>query len=155
MTGDGSQSVHDPRYEGIYQRGGASAPAARRGSPAPGAPALPPIAEPHGPATSVIREVAPEPDGPAARAASPRNPYDPWIWGVAGVLVALGAYLLAAPIIHAQQYAEAFPAGQMGPYTAPWFSYVSMAAPILLMLGVATAVVQLFVLSIRHTLTAR
>ena len=152
MTGDGPRSVHDPRYEGIYQRGDGPDPAARRGSPAP---SLPPVDEPYGPATSVIREVAPEPDGPAIGAATPRNPYDPWIWGVAGALVALGAYLLAAPMIHAQQYAEAMTSVQMGPYAAPWFTYGSMAAPVLLMLGVATAVVQLFVLSIRHTLTAR
>lgn len=155
MTSERPPSVHDPRYEGLYQRGGAADPAARTGSPAPGAPALPPVAGPPGPESSVIHEVAPEPGGPATGAAVPRNPYDPWIWGVAGTLVALGAYLLAAPMIHAQQYAEAFSSAQMGPYAAPWFTYVSMAAPILLMLGVATAVVQLFVLSVRHTLTSR
>ncbi|MBG6224260.1 hypothetical protein IWX63_000815 [Arthrobacter sp. CAN_A2] len=98
MTGNHPQPNDDPRYEGIYQRGGANDAAARTGSPAPGAPALPPVAE---------------------------------------------------------QYAAAFSAVQTGPYSAPWFTHAGMAAPVLLLLGVATAVVQLFVLSIRHTLTAR
>ncbi|WP_043444183.1 hypothetical protein [Arthrobacter sp. L77] len=151
MTGGGPQSTPDPRYEGIYQRGGVTDASAGTGSPAPVAP----VAEPPGPGTSVIREVGPEPGVRATGPAHPRNPYDPWVWGVAGVLVALGTYLLAAPMIHAEQYAEAMTSVQMGPYAAPWFSYVSMAAPILLMLGVATAVVQLFVLSVRHTLTGR
>ena len=150
----GPRPTHDPRYEGIYQRGGAPDAATAAGSPS-GAPGPSPTAGPAGPGTSVIREVPPEPGGHATGAASRRNPYDRWIWGVAGVLVALGAYLLAAPMIHAEEYAEAMSAVQSGPYFAPWFTYTSMASPILLLLGVATAVVQLFVLSVRHTLTSR
>lgn len=151
----GPQSTHDPRYDGIYQRGGGTDAAARTALPAPAAPELPPLAEPSGPGSTVIHEVAPEPGGQAYAAATPRNPYDPWIWGVAGILVAVGVYLLAAPLIHAEAYAEAMTSAPAGPYTAPWFTYTSLASPVLLLAGVATAVVQLFVQSIRHTLRTR
>ncbi|WP_394249663.1 hypothetical protein [Arthrobacter pityocampae] len=151
----GPQPTHDPRYDGIYQRGGGTDAAARTALPAPAAPERPPLAEPSGPGTTVIREVAPEPGGHGYAAAAPRNPYDPWIWGVAGILVALGVYLLAAPLIHAEAYAEAMTAVQAGPYSAPWFTYTSLASPVLLLAGVSTAVAQLFVHSIRHTLRTR
>lgn len=39
-----------------------------------------------------------------------------------------------------------------GGYVAPWFSYATVAAPPLLILGIGTALGQLFLLSIRHTL---
>lgn len=75
---------------------------------------------------------------------------------VAAVLTVLGVYFLSAPIMHERAFMEATSTGQGGAmYSAPWFNYTSMAAPPLILLGVAAAVVQLFVLSIRHTLRRR
>lgn len=147
MSSDPMQSTYDPRYEGIYQRGGATESASRMASPAPLAPALPdepaPAVE-----TSAIREVA----APAQQVgAPPRNPYDRWAWITAGVLVALAVFFLAAPSIYAQQYMEALPMGQS--YVSPWYDRTIFAAPVLLLLGITTAIAQLFVLSIRHTMT--
>jgi hypothetical protein len=149
MSSDPMQSTYDPRYEGIYQRGGATESVSRMASPAPLAPALPdepaPAVE-----TSAIREVA----APAQQVeAPPRNPYDRWAWITAGLLAALGVFLLAAPSIYAQQSMEALTMGQ--PYVSPWYDRTIFAAPVLLLLGITTAVAQLFVLSIRHTLTTR
>ncbi len=152
MSSDPMQSTYDPRYEGIYQRGGAAesvpdmAPS-RMASPAPLAPALPDEPAP-AVGTSAIREVAaPTQEAPVA----PGNPYDRWGWITAGVLVGLGMFFFAAPSIYAQQYAESFTPGQS--YVSPWYDRTIFAAPVLLLLGITTAVAQLFVLSIRHTLT--
>ncbi|MFJ6003239.1 hypothetical protein [Arthrobacter sp. NPDC092385] len=149
---DRMQETNDPRYDGIYQRGGAAGMADRVTSPAPLAPTLLHAAErPADP--SLIREVGPEAAGTPI-ADSRRNPFDVWIWVVAAVLTTLGVYLISAPMVYERQYAESL--GQMtSQYSMPWFNYTSMAAPPLILLGVATAVVQLFVLSIRHTLRSR
>lgn len=162
MSSDRVQSTYDPRYDGIYQRGGAAetsqaSPASRTSHrvapPAPQAPALPAAETAADP--SAIREVVPEtPTRQDHRA--PRNPYDRWVWILAGVLVASGMFFLLAPILYEQQYMEAMNTAQTGAgYVNPWYNYTSMAAPVLLLLGLATAIVQLFVLSIRHTLGNR
>ena len=153
MGSDRMQDTYDPRYDGIYQRAGAEA--ASRAAPAPDAPPLPrPVDD--AAAASVIREVGPEALGQPEPGTPPRNPFDVWAWVVAAVLVALGVYFLSAPLIHEQQWVEQFELGQIGtPYSNPWFNYTVAAAPPLIFLGVATAVVQLFVLSIRHTLRTR
>ena len=162
MSSDRLQSTYDPRYDGIYQRGGGAetspaspvSPASHRVvPPAPQAPALPvpeAAADP-----SAIREVVPEtPTRQDHRA--PRNPYDRWVWILAGVLMASGMFFLLAPILYERQYLEAMNTAQTGGgYVNPWYNYTSLAAPVLLLLGVATAVAQLFVLSIRHTLGHR
>ncbi|MHA7181702.1 hypothetical protein ACX80J_16470 [Arthrobacter sp. MDB2-24] len=154
MGSDRMQNTHDPRYDGIYQRGNPAEAASKAVSPAPHAPALPRPTEDTA-APSVIREVGSEAPG-QPRLIPPRNPFDVWAWVVAAVLVALGVYFLSAPMIHEQQYMEQLTLGQMGtPYSNPWFNYTVTAAPPLIFLGVATAVVQLFVLSIRHTLRTR
>ncbi|MHA7218509.1 hypothetical protein ACX80L_06410 [Arthrobacter sp. MDT1-48-3] len=153
MSSDRMQGTYDPRYADIYQRGGDGDAASRMASPAPLAPALPQVigrtADP-----SEIREVGP---GTVARPAhdTPRNPFDVWVWLVAGVLLAAGTYLLVAPILHDQQYLESMALAPSGPTGPPWFQYTVTAAPPLILLGGGTAVVQLFVLSIRHTLRTR
>ncbi|OUM40990.1 hypothetical protein [Arthrobacter sedimenti] len=154
MVSDRMQNTYDPRYDGIYQRGAAEA-ASRAVPPAPHAPALPRPAE-DAAAPSVIREVGSEAPGQPEPSTPPRNPFDVWAWVVAALLVALGVYFLSAPMMYEQQYVEQSAQGQMGtPYSNPWFNYTVAAAPPLIFLGVATAVVQLFVLSIRHTLRTR
>ncbi|WP_104180208.1 hypothetical protein [Arthrobacter sp. B0490] len=154
MSSERMQSTYDPRYEGIYQRGGATEAVSRMESPAPPAPALP--HEPERPVEpSAIREVAPQ-GLPRQDEAVPRNPYDRWLWILAGALVALGVFFLAAPMLYEQQYMEAMTSGQPGGgYINPWYNYTAAAAPVLLLTGVATAVAQLFVLSVRHTLATR
>jgi hypothetical protein len=155
MVSDRMQNTQDPRYDGIYQRGNPTEAASSAVSPAPRAPALPWPTEDTA-APSVIREVGSEAPGQPEPSLPPRNPFDVWAWVVAAALVALGVYFLSAPMIHEQQYVEQLALGQMGtPYSNPWFNYTVAAAPPLIFLGVATAVVQLFVLSIRHTLRTR
>ncbi|MHA7280424.1 hypothetical protein ACX80H_11785 [Arthrobacter sp. MDT2-2] len=155
MGSDRMQNTHDPRYDGIYQRGAAPDAASRAVFPAPHPPALPWPAE-DAATPAVIREMGSEAPGQPEPGTRPRNPFDVWVWVVAAVLVALGVYFLSAPLIHEQQYAEQFALGQMAtPYSNPWFIYTLAAAPPLILVGVATAVVQLFVLSIRHTLRTR
>jgi hypothetical protein len=151
MSSDRLQSTYDPRYDGIYQRGGATEQASRMASPAPLAPALPQEPEP-GPEPSAIREVVPA--APARQDdTAPRNPYDRWVWITAGVLVGFGVFFLLAPAVYEQQYLESFTPGQVAfPSVSPWYSRTAGLAPVLLLLGVATAVAQLFVLSLRHTL---
>ncbi|MHA7209764.1 hypothetical protein [Arthrobacter sp. MDT1-65] len=154
MSSERMQSTYDPRYEGIYQRGGATEAVPRMESPAPPAPALPPEPEPSV-ESSAIREVAPGAP-PRQDEAAPRNPYDRWLWILAGALVAFGVFFLAAPMLYEQQYLEAMTSSQPGAgYINPWYNHTAVVAPVLLLTGVATAVAQLFVLSVRHTLATR
>ncbi|TKV28452.1 hypothetical protein FDK12_07235 [Arthrobacter sp. NamB2] len=150
MSGDRVQDTYDPRFDGIYQRGGSTAAA----SPAPPPPPLPyaPETPPIPSAPAVIREVG---DGavPPPQAGA-RNPYDVWLWIVAGVSLALGVYFLWAPALHEQAYMESVIS--VGPASTsyqgpPWFSYTVAAGPPLIFLGGAAAVGQLALLSLRHT----
>lgn len=149
---DRVQETYDPRYDNIYQRGGTGDAGARLPSPAARPPALP--REPERTVEpGIIREVGPEPTVEPDGGLPARNPFDVWIWVVAAVLTGLGFYLLTAPMIHEQSFMDG--QGLTSPYSMPWFNYTGMAAAPLILLGIATAVVQLFLLSVRHTLRSR
>ncbi|KQO01737.1 hypothetical protein ASF21_09070 [Arthrobacter sp. Leaf234] len=154
MSTDRLQGTYDPRYEGIYQRGGATDAVPRMTSEAPPAPALP-VAPPDEAAIPGIVEVGPD-TARETEEPRPRNPLDVWIWVAAAVLTALGVYFFAAPSMYQRAFDEAMMNGQAnGMYVNPWFNTTVLAAPPLILLGLATAVAQLFVLSIRHTLRTR
>ncbi|MFC3298501.1 hypothetical protein FJV46_01790 [Arthrobacter agilis] len=155
MSSDRMQGIYDTRYDGIYQRGGAAEPGVRA---AVAEPARFPVQQhadrpddaPAG--SSVIREVGAEPETQHEPAPRQGNPFDVWLWVVSAVLVALGVFFVSAPMLYAER-AEVIASTTY--YSSPWFNYTVMLAPALILLGAATAVVQLFVLSIRHTLRTR
>ncbi|MCU1634548.1 MAG: hypothetical protein JWM61_3200 [Micrococcaceae bacterium] len=156
MSNDRLQGGYDARYDDIYQRGGTTEAAPRVTSPAAPAPALPLPTDRGDESSSGISEVGPATATREEYEPAPRNPFDVWIWLVAAALTGLGSYFLSAPMLFERQYMEqlAVEASPVG-YSAPWFSYASTAGPPLILLGVATAVTQLFILSIRHTFRAR
>lgn len=154
MSTDRLQSTYDPRYEGIYQRGGATDAVPRMISEAPPAPALP-VAPPDEAAAPGIVEVGPD-TVQATEEPRPRNPLDVWIWVAAAMLTGVGFYILSGPMLFEQQMATQVGDGATSAYaTTPWVYWMNPAAPPLILLGLATAVAQLFVLSIRHTLRTR
>jgi hypothetical protein len=189
MGSDRRQDTYDPRYDGIYQRGGESVTAGPVTSPASPAPVTAPAAaawsraadpssERPGRGGAAAERSAAGPAGPSRPEASPagvadirdigpepvvhpgssgqRNPFDLVLWIVAAILVALGAYFLAAPMLYEEAYRERYLQDpSLDPYTMPWFNYTVTAAPPLILVGAATAVVQLLVLSLRHTLRQR
>ncbi len=188
MGSDRRQDTYDPRYDGIYQRGGSATadPVTSPVSPTPtGAPAAFPRsrtvgspAEPPGPVQGAARQSTTEPGASSRPEAPPagdagirevgpepvvqpessgqRNPFDLVLWIVAAVLVGLGAYFLAAPMLYEEAYRERYLLEpSLDPYTMPWFNYTAAAAPPLILVGVATAVIQLLVLSLRYTLRHR
>ena len=180
MSTDQQPAPHDPRYDGIYQRGGQapvrtpdgeSRPVAaderrptttpqftdeqRRIGARPVAPTPDSARAQNSTPESAIREVGTEPEAPEVSVRA-RNPFDVWVWTAAGVLTVLGAYFLAAPILSAEAYAQAMMSqSSTNMYSNPWYIYTINVAPTLILLGIGTAVVQLFVLSLRHTLRAR
>lgn len=143
MNSDHMQGTYDSRYDGLYQRSGGagSTHAPREAGPDRQADATP----------LIIREIGGD-EPPVLPRRTSRNPYDVWMWVVAAVLTALGVFLTVAPILYEQQAGEqmALEPSPMG-YVSPWYTWTSMSAPILILLGVATAVVQLALLSCRHT----
>ena len=171
MSTDQQPTSYDPRYDGIYQRGGAaSAPRphveARRETPVddPSRTTAAAFAHEERRVDAPPAETAPEPAirdlgaQPEAHVAPDRsrNPFDVWVWLAAAVLTGLGIFFLSAPIVYAEEYAEQM-MSQSGTamYTPPWYSWTNAIAPTLVLLGLGTAVVQVFVLSIRHTLRTR
>ncbi len=147
MNSDHLQGTHDSRHDGLYQRGGGAG-----STPAPGdaghdrqADATP----------SVIREIGGD-ESPELPRRTSRNPYDVWMWVVAATITALGFFFTVAPIMYERRYAETPPADMSSSvYVSPWFNYTSQLALPLILVGTAAAVVQLALLSYRHTLTTR
>ncbi|KNC19715.1 hypothetical protein AC792_04895 [Arthrobacter sp. RIT-PI-e] len=109
---------------------------------------------PHPEDHSVIRELgaeAPEPGGYGGR-----NPFDYWIWGVAALLLALGMYLTFVPVLLAESIQEQMQSqAQSSYYMGHWSNSPGTIAIPLILVGTATAVAQLFVLSHRHARRSR
>lgn len=150
----------DPRYSGLYQRGGDSAvePGGYDEAPRPPHEPVPPSRPVPAPPpsqredTSPIREIGVE-DPQEATPRGDRNPFDAWIWVAAAVLLGLGLFVLSAPALFAESIEEQVLT--TGFYAGHWSQQSSTIAFPLVLVGSATAVVQLFVLSHRHTRRTR
>jgi hypothetical protein len=162
MTSERTQGTYDTRYDGIYQRGGSTdapqqpAVPVRRTAPVSSGAThqqsrqdqYPERSQDPAEDSSIIREVGAEPVLEPEHPRLTRNPFDVWLWVISAVLVALGVFFVSAPTLYAEDVATTY-------YSSPWFNYTVMIAPPLILLGLATAVVQVFVLSVRHTLRTR
>lgn len=124
----------DPRYDPAYQRGGGGDVQFSRH------PDAPPIVE--------ISDVPAPNQAGAVQAGYPdleqrQRRYRMAAWGLAAGLVAAGVFFLFADAMFPQDLTAAQP-NWSGYPVEPWPQKLRMAAPDMLMLGILTAVVQVF-----------
>jgi len=127
------QDEIDPRYDPAYQRGGGGAGLSRFSEERPAVVEISDVPAPEQPALNTWPEL--ERRQRAYRIAA---------WSLAAGLVAAGTFFLFADILFPQEPVVP-PANYSGYPVEPWPIKLRVTAPNLIMLGILTAVVQVFI----------